>query len=225
MDGTEQRRKKVCDSLAEQVAFYRKNKVIGKFAPHFGNQQHNMSIRQARILYEIIRKEVRLFRRWCEVGVHFGNVTCFLTSRRRLQLAVMVDTWRTYAMERPWMPISIDKTRFVTQELHDQVFACAAEAAAEFGDRVVLVRADSAVLGAMLRPNLFDVVFLDADHTYEAVKADIEHYWPTVRRRGILLGDNYETRTAPYWGVKRAADEIFGDAVHKRGRFWWVRKS
>ena len=51
----------------------------------------------------------------------------------------------------------------------------------------------------------FDFVFIDADHSYEAVRADILAYRPLVRRGGILAGHDY----APKWeGVRQAVDEL-----------------
>jgi hypothetical protein len=212
-------------AIKEQCAFYRKHDVIGRYAPALGNKSHIIGIRQARTVIKILKWNELTISTWCEVGVWFANVTCALMPRWPIEKAVLVDTWRPYAQQRPEMPPNIDKTRFTTQELHDEIFACVASAVAKFGDKIVLVRADSAAFGELLGPDRFDVVFIDADHTYEPVKRDIELYWPTVKKGGLLLGDNYDTpRTAPYWGVKRAVDEMFGDRVQRHRRFWWLKK-
>jgi hypothetical protein len=49
------------------------------------------------------------------------------------------------------------------------------------------------------------LIFLDADHRYEAARADIEAWTPHVRRDGgVLCGHDF----ANYWpGVKRAVEE------------------
>ncbi len=36
-----------------------------------------------------------------------------------------------------------------------------------------------------------DMIYVDADHEYEGVLADIEAYWPLVRPGGVLLGDDF----------------------------------
>jgi SAM-dependent methyltransferase len=53
----------------------------------------------------------------------------------------------------------------------------------------------------------FDFVFIDADHTYEAVKADIIAWKPKVKPGGWLCGHDYGK---PYkcGGVKRAVEEL-----------------
>lgn len=59
-----------------------------------------------------------------------------------------------------------------------------------------------------------DLVYLDADHSYEAVAADIAAWAP--RARVVLCGDDY-TRNWP--GVRRAVDEMGG--ANTAGRVWW----
>mgnify|MGYP001581580474 CR=1 FL=1 len=61
-------------------------------------------------------------------------------------------------------------------------------------------------------------IFIDADHSYEQCKADIEAWWPHVLPRGILCGHDYEM----FPGVKQAADE-FGIDGHDR-EVWWKWK-
>jgi len=52
-----------------------------------------------------------------------------------------------------------------------------------------------------------DMVFIDADHSYEAVKSDIEAWLPKTTR--IISGHDYGDTLSP--GVKRAVDEKFDD--------------
>src|SRR5436305_1373985 len=39
----------------------------------------------------------------------------------------------------------------------------------------------------LLRGELFDFLFVDADHTYEGVRSDFEMYAPLVRSGGVLV--------------------------------------
>jgi hypothetical protein len=68
------------------------------------------------------------------------------------------------------------------------------------------------------------LVFIDACHAYEAVKADILAWGKNVVPGGILCGHDYGTTQFP--GVKKAVDEIFGkENVKVGGRcVWWVNK-
>jgi Methyltransferase domain len=53
-----------------------------------------------------------------------------------------------------------------------------------------------------------DLIYIDASHEYEPVKADIAAFWPLLNDGGIMIGDDY----VPNWpGVVRAVNE-FGKA-------------
>lgn len=71
--------------------------------------------------------------------------------------------------------------------------------------------------------NNLDLVFIDADHSYESVKQDIELWAPKLKPKGILCGHDYAT-DAP--GVIKAVDEIFGEKIHlekelESSYIWW----
>lgn len=76
-----------------------------------------------------------------------------------------------------------------------------------------------------------DFVFIDADHFYKSVRADLRAWWPKVQSNGIMAGHDYNGMgdRRKGWGVKQAVDEFFGAlsiTVHvEPGRVWWVRKS
>lgn len=60
--------------------------------------------------------------------------------------------------------------------------------------------------------NSLDAVFIDADHTYEAVLADIQAWYPKVKVGGIITGHDFSFNPAfPYPGVAKAVLEFFKD--------------
>jgi predicted O-methyltransferase YrrM len=66
-------------------------------------------------------------------------------------------------------------------------------------------------------------VFIDADHSYEAVKSDIENYWTKLKTGGILAGHDYWEHDP---GVIQAVDERFGEQATKirKTRIWYAIK-
>lgn len=70
---------------------------------------------------------------------------------------------------------------------------------------------DSAIEGRSWS-NVVDLVFVDGDHTYNQVKADIQAWLPHIRKGGILCGHDYGWDKWP--GVEQAFDEEM--AWHKR---------
>jgi len=56
-----------------------------------------------------------------------------------------------------------------------------------------------------------DFVFIDGDHRYECVLADIQAWLPKVKAGGIIAGHDYGWCS----DVRRAVHEVFGDADGK----------
>jgi cephalosporin hydroxylase len=65
-----------------------------------------------------------------------------------------------------------------------------------------------------------DLIFIDGDHRYEAVLADIDTYRSLVRSGGILSGHDWGRKDWP--GVQRAVVERFSAVEHCKS-IWWVR--
>ena len=65
-----------------------------------------------------------------------------------------------------------------------------------------------------------DMVFIDADHSAAAVKADIQAWMRHVRPGGIICGHDYNVDGFP--GVKQAVDELLGSKVNVDHTVWWA---
>lgn len=61
---------------------------------------------------------------------------------------------------------------------------------------------------ALMLGGSFDLVFIDAMHTYEAVTEDIRAWLPKVRDGGVLAGHDYGGK---FDGVKAAVDTELGE--------------
>jgi predicted O-methyltransferase YrrM len=74
------------------------------------------------------------------------------------------------------------------------------------GDRKYnVIKGTSKVAAKMFLNESLDVVFIDLDHTYEAVKEDIKLWLPKVKKGGFIAGDDYHE----HWkGVIQAVDEL-----------------
>ncbi len=99
------------------------------------------------------------------------------------------------------------------------------------GDRFQMCRADSLSVAALPKEPFafvprseFDFVYIDAEHTYEACKADIAAWYPLIRLGGVLSGHDY----GGFPGVTRAVDEFCaanGLELHVETEyFWWTVK-
>lgn len=99
---------------------------------------------------------------------------------------------------------------------------------AGYGDKIRLCNAN----GCWIEPGGYDLVFIDAEHTYEAVKKDIEKWRCPLAIGGIICGHDYLDFEQPGYGVNKAVDEVFPnrnleDDILEDGRIkvWWIKQS
>lgn len=85
-----------------------------------------------------------------------------------------------------------------------------------------VVRMDSLTAARLFPVRYFDLVFMDADHSYESVVTDIKAWLPLVNVGGFLTGHDYGGKHA---GVKKAVDEQFGEGIEiMLPEYIWVKK-
>ena len=76
---------------------------------------------------------------------------------------------------------------------------------------VIQVLGDSQRIGKTW-PYQYDMIFIDGDHRYEAVKQDINLWVPKASEDAVIIFHDYATKEKkPKAGVKQAVDEILLD--------------
>lgn len=79
----------------------------------------------------------------------------------------------------------------------------------------------AAALSALQTPRRFDLVYLDADHSYEMTVADIRAWKPLVKPGGILAGHDH----SEHWPavIEAVKDELGGPEAIYPDSTWMVR--
>jgi predicted O-methyltransferase YrrM len=89
-----------------------------------------------------------------------------------------------------------------------------------YQDRSGLLEMTTQEASSLYPDGTFDFVFVDADHSREAVEDDIKHWQPKVRTGGWFGGHDYSPK---FPGVMAAVDQAFGfDAQIWPGTIWGV---
>ena len=74
-------------------------------------------------------------------------------------------------------------------------------------------RAFSAPAAKLFPDGFFDWLYIDGNHEYEFVKADLELYLPKVKPGGLICGDDYDWNVASGYPVRRAVDEFVASGL------------
>jgi predicted O-methyltransferase YrrM len=132
-----------------------------------------------------------------EVGSHMGRSTRALVTGCK---------GRVYSVDRWDSDLAFDAFCI---NMHDAL-----------DSNLLLFKGNSTEVASLMAGSLFDAVFIDADHSYEGVAADLHAWEPKVRKGGILCGHDYD----PYWpGVIKAVNERFASSVKRGpGSIWFV---
>ena len=85
-------------------------------------------------------------------------------------------------------------------ELAEQIVRTGAK---KYGDRARIIKGWTVPVADQIEDGSLDFIFVDADHSYESVKADLLAWMPKVKKGGWIIGHDIN------WpSVKQAADEL-----------------
>ena len=160
-----------------------------------------------------------------EIGVFAGELSKRLLSREDIVLN-LVDSWTTNPVGD--YADSEDFHANLTQEQQDGFYELTKQVVEFAGPRAKIIRQDSVAAANEFANGALDFVFIDADHSYSGCKADLEAWYPKVKKNGIFSGHDYENTDYTKFGVKKAVDEFadkHGLTVELGDNFtWFIRK-
>jgi hypothetical protein len=177
-------------------------------------------------IYDHILARARDGAVFVEVGAYLGRSSLYLASRiqwsgKKIRLYV-VDLWDGWLYEDCDEHHSAGAGKENT-DVFWHFIRNVRRAGVE--DVICPLKMPSEQAASLFEDGTLDFVFLDADHRYEAVRRDLEVWFPKIKRRGVLGGHDYLHPDFP--GVRRAADEFFreqGLPVQVHGTSFLVTK-
>jgi len=76
-----------------------------------------------------------------------------------------------------------------------------------YKDYITVLKMDSCDASALFADSSCDFIFIDADHTYESVKRDIQCWLPKLKTTGLFAGHDYAHPDCAFPGVVKAVNE------------------
>ncbi len=141
-----------------------------------------------------------------EVGVFRGSLSARLLEGRPDLTLHMVDPW---AAGTPGAYAdSGDPHAHMSRAEQDEHCKDATLATAFASGRRRVWRLPSVEGARQFQDGTLDFVFIDGDHTYEAVRDDIQAWLPKLKPGGLLCGHDYSNPGWPFLGVDQAVNEF-----------------
>ena len=145
----------------------------------------------------------------CEIGVWKGDFSLQILETVEPRELHLVDPWR-FADEAGYDRAWYGGAHAHSQDDMNQIYEGVKKrlrVPIEQGV-VVIHRSESATAAPTFPDGYFDWIYIDGNHLYEYVIADLVGFTPKVKHGGLLTGDDYATRG--WWddGVRRAVDEF-----------------
>lgn len=129
----------------------------------------------------------------CEIGIRDGGNFLEMI-RHNPKLAVAVDSWIEDSI------VARNDKGFAQEQLNQQY----EDFKRKVGEKpfVKICREYSFEAVKHFEDNYFDLVYIDADHSYDGCLKDLKDWYPKVKKGGFLLGDDYRPYTVRWSGMK-----------------------
>jgi len=115
-----------------------------------------------------------------------------------------------------WQPSNHSSYVDVPMEKWDELYAYACKFMRWY-PQLCVVRMSSLEAARLFPEKYFDIVFIDADHKYESVMANIKTWSPLIKEGGLIMGHD---RNKHHPGVVKAITECFDGIIKARDSVW-----
>jgi len=163
------------------------------------------------------------FRNFVEIGVAFAGHLDYILENTKIEKSYGVDPY--FLQETSTDSFSYDSERY-NQSDYDNLYLFASNRLQKYGIRSELIREESHSAAKKFEKESIDIIFIDAEHTYNGVKQDLETWESKVKINGVIAGHDYDHPN--FSGVKIAVDEWCLSRNYKlnseKGYVWWVTK-
>lgn len=153
-----------------------------------------------------------------EIGVSKGENAKNILKELNVKRIFLIDPYKEHEEYSKTEPNQI-------QKVLDSVFIKAKHKLKSYKNKITWIKKYSD--NAIDEIPMADFIYIDGDHSYKQVKADINNYWSKIKKGGILAGHDITTLSEGY-GVAKAFMEFCLEnklEPHISRIDWWVVKN
>ena len=154
-----------------------------------------------------------------EIGVRDGAYSEIILQYSNLCKLHSIDPWREFSRD-----IYNDGSN-IGQAKQDESYVFTRKRLEPFFLRSGIIRKTSREAAPSFKDDSLDFVYIDANHSYEACKEDLELWWPKVKTGGVFAGHDYLNAefSQGVFGVKQAVREFAraeGQKIYQTSEKW-----
>lgn len=146
-------------------------------------------------LHENIDKEIKKFTniKWVEIGVRFGYNAENVLNNYDINTIYLIDPY----CELPYLThlFSTEKVKEYKRDAHHRLH--------DYTNKCVWLEDFSQNVCDEIKNDSIDILYIDGDHSYEAVLQDLKLYYDKVKKGGLIIGDDYNEE-----GVRTAIEKF-----------------
>ncbi len=143
----------------------------------------------------------------CEIGVDKGDNAIAMLLTLKPKILYLIDPWNNY--------IDPDSKEIIGELQYQETLV----KLSNYPNSVILRRTSNEA-SKMFADNSLDFVYIDADHKFESVLADLTLWYPKIKKGGILAGHDFHPSIP---GVEKAVREFCNNKLDfmTLQQDWW----
>jgi hypothetical protein len=126
-----------------------------------------------------------------EVGIGYGTHAKYILRTTQIDRLYLIDPTQYYPNDI-FADDIMSTVPDVTGNHFNELYGLINNYLDEYRDKYIWYRTESlSITNDQIKDESLDCIFIDGDHTYDAVLADLTFWWKKLRVGGQILGDDY----------------------------------
>lgn len=155
--------------------------------------------------------------KWVEIGVRFGRNSKYVLNNYDISEIYLIDPY----CELPYL------TNIFNKKSVQEHKKTAKADLKPFEDKCVWLEDFSQNVVDQFENESIDIIYIDGDHSYDAVIRDLELYYPKIKKGGLVIGDDYNEKDVKLaieaFAKKMDIEYQTSEVKNGSGKFWFVK--